>query len=680
MVNFIAQSTTPTDVNSAGAHYNSPAWACAIRLMEQQLFKELVMPQQETWKSSAVLMKGMSWWWKLQQLLEVETFSSSNSSTMGTCRVCKATGGPIAKHKSGGVFGANPLCVACKLRSTQSPVKGGPCLVCQTQVAAGWHKPRAHGSMVCTWCYPRRPRGYSASEIQDNKATSSPEVLTRREAWEEAQVHANLLAVSDAGYRAPIDSTPKVPSAGATQGDRVHSCTAAQAAACKVAVVNHLATMYSESQDIPEGPDAPPTYIQTHIIATETDQRTIAQEARQSDPAAAGLLPGQGTSKAGDTGKKSAASVAEERISEAPCHSLIDGSDHPNQPEDQEENGLGVGHVDIPTAKRSRKRSSVDVYQKGSQRPRRKSAVHEDPGLGPLQTPGLAGVPKPRQYKDINSVTSKLQVADGSPRESQEVNPAVRGEAQKSASADEDEEGATGLLTLRNQDWQQQQAQSHWADQQLEAQDNHDADQLNQQKQLFQAQLDVQNELLRESQQDAADKGKRLAQETAMLQASRLERESYLDLAIQQQEQIFALEQEAVERQQQAAQLQKQQQEEHQQQQVAAALKFKAQLSERKRKRRVSIAKSRKSRENLRTLLANERASAVRQQDMLERLAAAEVKLVKGQMSDVKSRMNRHLCKLQSKLKKNRMTPKQALEWDVKHLEAVLADANWAGL
>ncbi|KAL0030234.1 hypothetical protein WJX77_004372 [Trebouxia sp. C0004] len=495
---------------------------------------------------------------KLQQLLEVETFSSSNSSTMGTCRVCKATGGPIAKHKSGGVFGANPLCVACKLRSTQSPVKGGPCLVCQTQVAAGWHKPRAHGSMVCTWCYPRRPRGYSASEIQDNKATSSPEVLTRREAWEEAQVHANLLAVSDAGYRAPIDSTPKA------------------------------------------------------------------------------------------------------------CY--------------QEENGLGVGHVDIPTAKRSRKRSSVDVYQKGSQRPRRKSAVHEDPGLGPLQTPGLAGVPKPRQYKDINSVTSKLQVADGSPRESQEVNPAVRGEAQKSASADEDEEGATGLLTLRNQDWQQQQAQSHWADQQLEAQDNHDADQLNQQKQLFQAQLDVQNELLRESQQDAADKGKRLAQETAMLQASRLERESYLDLAIQQQEQIFALEQEAVERQQQAAQLQKQQQEEHQQQQVAAALKFKAQLSERKRKRRVSIAKSRKSRENLRTLLANERASAVRQQDMLERLAAAEVKLVKGQMSDVKSRMNRHLCKLQSKLKKNRMTPKQALEWDVKHLEAVLADANWAGL
>jgi len=99
-----------------------------------------------------------------------------------------------------------------------------------------------------------------------------------------------------------------------------------------------------------------------------------------------------------------------------------------------------------------------------------------------------------------------------------------------------------------------------------------------------------------------------------------------------------------------------------------------------KQKRRVSIAKSRKSRENLRTLLANERAGAVRQQDTLEQQAAAEVKLVQRQMSDVKSRMNRHLSKLQSKLRKNRMTLKQTLEWDVQHLEAVLADPNWAVL
>ncbi len=194
---------------------------------------------------------------------------------------------------------------------------------------------------------------------------------------------------------------------------------------------------------------------------------------------------------------------------------------------------------------------------------------------------------------------------------------------------------------------------------------------------MFQAQLDAQNALLKKSQQDAVDKGDRLAQETAALQALRLERESYLDLAIQQQEQIFALEQGAVDQQQQAAQLQEQQQEEHQQQQVAAALKFKAELSVMKRKRQVSIAKGKKSRENLRTLLADERAGAVRQQDTLERLAAAEVKLVKGQMSHVKSRMNRHLCKLQSKLRKNRMTPKQTLEWGVQHLEAVLADPKW---
>lgn len=137
------------------------------------------------------------------------------------------------------------------------------------------------------------------------------------------------------------------------------------------------------------------------------------------------------------------------------------------------------------------------------------------------------------------------------------------------------------------------------------------------------------------------------------------------------------MEQEAVEQQQQAAQLWKKQQEEHQQQQIVAALKFKTELSKIKKKRQASIAKSRKSRENLRTLLADERAGAVRQQDMLKRLATAEVKLVKRQMSDVKSRVNRHLCKLQSKLRKNKMTPKQALEWDVKHLEAVLADPDW---
>ena len=304
----------------------------------------------------------------------------------------------------------------------------------------------------------------------------------------------------------------------------------------------------------------------------------------------------------------------------------------------------------------------------------------QDPDLETLQTPELAGVPKPRQYRDINTVTLELQVAEGLPRESPELSPAVGGQAQESASADDEEEGATGLLILRNQDWQQQQQpqqHSDQAEQQVAAQDNHNADRLNQQKQLFEAQLDAQNVLLKQSQQDAAEKGERLAQETAVLQALKLERESYLDLAIQQQGHIFALEQEAVEQQQQAAQLWKKQQEEHQQQQIVAALKFKTELSKIKKKRQASIAKSRKSRENLRTLLADERAGAVRQQDMLKRLATAEVKLVKRQMSDVKSRVNRHLCKLQSKLRKNKMTPKQALEWDVKHLEAVLADPDW---
>ena len=215
----------------------------------------------------------------------------------------------------------------------------------------------------------------------------------------------------------------------------------------------------------------------------------------------------------------------------------------------------------------------------------------QDPDLGTLQTPELAGIPKPRQYRDINTVTSELQVAGRSPRESQELVFAVGGQAQESTSADEEEEGATGLLTLRNSDWQQQQPQqqsdqaeqghhSQQAEQQVVALDNHDADRLNQQKQLFQAQLDAQDVLLKESQQDAADKGEPLAQETAVLQALRLETESHLDLAIQQQEHIFALEQEAIEQQRQAAQLQKQQQEEHQQQQIAAALKFKEKLSE----------------------------------------------------------------------------------------------------
>ncbi|KAL0048412.1 hypothetical protein WJX82_002577 [Trebouxia sp. C0006] len=159
-----------------------------------------------------------------------------------------------------------------------------------TQVAAGWRKSRAGDGMVCTWCYPRKARGNSASAINDNQATSSPELLTRRAAWEEAQVHANAMAVSDAGHHAPIDATPK--------------------------------------------------------------ERQQAQEG----------------------------------------------------------NGRVFGRV--PTAKRSRKQSSADVHQKGSQRQRRKSVLHEDPDLGTLQTPELAGIPKPRQYRDINTVTSELQTQD----------------------------------------------------------------------------------------------------------------------------------------------------------------------------------------------------------------------------------------------------------------------------
>ena len=90
------------------------------------------------------------------------------------------------------------------------------------------------------------------------------------------------------------------------------------------------------------------------------------------------------------------------------------------------------------------------------------------------------------------------------PRESQELSPAVRGQAQESTSADEEEEGATGLLTLCNSDWQQQQPQqqpdqaeqghhSQQAEQQVLVQENYDADLLDQQKQLFQAQLDAQD-------------------------------------------------------------------------------------------------------------------------------------------------------------------------------------------
>ncbi len=207
--------------------------------------------------------------------------------------------------------------------------------------------------------------GSMQSAINGNQATSSPELLTRRAAWEEAQVHANAMAVSDAGHHAPIDATPKVPSsapssvppavpsalpsalpsavpsavisavpsagasAGASQSNMVQSCTAAQAAACKVAVVNHLATMYNESQENREEPAAPPSHIETQIITREAHQSRNADKAQQAEQ-----LPGQGTSSVGDKGKKLAASVAEEHISEAPRHSPIDGSDHPNQPED----------------------------------------------------------------------------------------------------------------------------------------------------------------------------------------------------------------------------------------------------------------------------------------------------------------------------------------------------------
>ncbi len=214
-----------------------------------------------------------------------------------------------------------------------------------------------HQFLTEGWVYQLSQLGSMQSDINNNKATSSPEILARRAAWEEAHVHANLMAVSDAGHRAPIDATPKVPSsapfsvpsaipsavsAGATQSNMVQSCTAAQAAACKVAVVNHLVTMYNESQENPEELAAPPSHIETQIITRETDECRGTGKSQQAEQ-----LPGQGSSSVGDKGL--AVSVAEEHINGAPCHSPIAGSDHPNQPEDQEGNGRVFGRV--PTAK-----------------------------------------------------------------------------------------------------------------------------------------------------------------------------------------------------------------------------------------------------------------------------------------------------------------------------------------
>ncbi|DBB04310.1 TPA: hypothetical protein ACH3X1_012805 [Trebouxia sp. C0004] len=619
---------------------------------------------------------------------------------MPHCRCCGITKGQTRWRagKATCCFGEGLLCNECITVSKQPMRLKGPCDTCSITGAPGWH--RSGNMKICRWCYPCLPvitPGMTLSNVQNSMLGLSvlPELTNRRNAWEQAH---GLAAQSSAW---PSEHSEEVahsqPNDPAVDDDKAvsnvaPSIAAPEAAACELSTVDRSPSLISNrSLDNATAEEPATDHLQTPSIVQKCCKRyqRAGMSSLSADESNSRLLDCE-TSHDRDKGKKSAASVTDKHISEVPRPNPSDESGHPKQPGDQQENGDGTGRVKKLTGRRSRKRSSVDVHQKSSQRQRCQSASRKDPEQSPLQAPGLAGVPKPQRYRDINTLTMELRLADRLPRECQNFGHAVGGRPQESVPA---AEGATRLLSvctkgrqpqqqLRQQPQQQpdqpeQGNHSRQADQQTEAQGHHDAHRLNQQKQLFQAQLDAQNALLKEFQQDAADKGERLAQETAALQALRLERESYLDLAIQQQEHIFVLEQEAVERQQGAAQLQQQQQEEQQKQQIAAALKFKAELRVMKQKRRVSITKNRKSRDNLRTLLADERAGAVRQQDALERLAAAQIKLVKGQLSYVKSRTNRHLCKLQSKLNKNRTTPKQTLEWGVQHLEAVLADPKW---
>ncbi|KAL0048583.1 hypothetical protein WJX82_006399 [Trebouxia sp. C0006] len=166
-----------------------------------------------------------------------------------------------------------------------------------------------------------------------------------------------------------------------------------------------------------------------------------------------------------DKGKKSAASVTDKHSSEAPCPSPSDESNHPKQPVDQQENGDDTRGV--KKRKRSRKPSSVDVHRKGSQRQRCQSASCKDPEQSPSQIPGLAGIPKPQRYRDINTLTMELRLADSLPRKPQEPGRAVGGQPQERVSA---EKGATTLLSskLRNNRMTPKQA-LEWGVRHLEA-------------------------------------------------------------------------------------------------------------------------------------------------------------------------------------------------------------------
>ncbi|KAL0027636.1 hypothetical protein WJX79_004414 [Trebouxia sp. C0005] len=333
-----------------------------------------------------------------------------------------------------------------------------PCDTCSITGAPGWH--RSGDMNVCRWCYPRLPvitPGMTLSMVQSNMLSPSvlPELTRRRKAWEQAHSLAAQRSVWSAEQSEEAARSQASPRAVNTaEASTAPSIAAAETAACDLFTVNCPLSLISSSSLDDDPAEEPATgHLQTpSIVHNRCKHYERAGMSSVSADESDSRLLDQETSHIQDKGKKSAAFVTDKHINEAPCPSPSDKFHHPKQLGDQQENGDGTGGVKKLTRKRSRKQSAVDVHQKGSQRQRRKSASSKNPKQSPLQTPELAGVPKPQRYRDINALILELQLADTLPRESHEVGHAVGGPPQERASA---EEGPTRLLNVRTQIRQQ---------------------------------------------------------------------------------------------------------------------------------------------------------------------------------------------------------------------------------
>lgn len=194
------------------------------------------------------------------------------------------------------------------------------------------------------------------SNVQSNMLSPSvlPELTTRRKAWEQAH---GLAAPSSAWLaehsKAAAHSQPHPAAVGndTAKAGTAPSTASAEALASELFTLDHSPPLISSSSlDNATAAEPATSHLQTPSIVQSRCKRY--KRARMSsvsaDKSNSRMLDLE-TGRVTDKGKKSAASVTDKHISEAPC--LSHESTHSKQLGDQQENDCGVGGVKKLTGK-----------------------------------------------------------------------------------------------------------------------------------------------------------------------------------------------------------------------------------------------------------------------------------------------------------------------------------------